>query len=207
MPDISSKSSANFASLKNSWLIGNELLGSIDTQIQAESTVEQKLSAVVTLGGTQSNQELTYSRPQINYGLLETAGFDKDKDWCGSEGTEWVPDHPLGCDFSYACFQHDTDYSTLGMNKVDADKRFLSNMKDEGGVVCSTLATVYYEAVNIFGNGAFDAAQNNAVLDAALQKSEDGAFGGWRDLFTQDSTSVSGSNQHKIDEDEDNDGV
>jgi RHS repeat-associated protein len=52
------------------------------------------------------------------------------RDWCGSRGTEWIPDFIWPYyDFTEPCEIHDKCYETCGKSKAQCDFEFLQNMQ------------------------------------------------------------------------------
>ncbi len=100
-------------------------------------------------------------------------GVTEPKDWCGSEGTERVPDYPFGIDATHACMLHDWCYSTgftyFGNYPADqetCDRIFGSNIYHDcirqGGYTifqCGLVADIYEFAVMWLGNKAFKEAR------------------------------------------------
>ena len=75
----------------------------------------------------------------------------KEQDWCGSEGSAWVPDSPFGIPLAPACEAHDEDYGS-GVPKSDADREFRQRIMqicedDNRGVLCNAVAWIYWGAV------------------------------------------------------------
>ena len=91
----------------------------------------------------------------------------KECDYCGSKGTEWVPDNPAGFDFSQCCKAHDKCYGTCGSTQETCDLDFRTCMQDkcwdyfiDGRTgACMILAAGFYGAVVDFGKPASDAGQ------------------------------------------------
>lgn len=87
------------------------------------------------------------------------------KDWCGSEGTGWVPDGALGVDWSDACKTHDECYGTPGANKTVCDYGLQEDMSlacaaQDGGILCQVIAGLYFHGVRTpQGQEAFERAQ------------------------------------------------
>ena len=87
------------------------------------------------------------------------------KDWCGSKGSEWVPEGALGVDWSGACRAHDECYGAPGANKLLCDYALQEDMsvlcaEQGGGIACHVIAGIYFTAVHYRGQEAFDNAQN-----------------------------------------------
>jgi hypothetical protein len=94
------------------------------------------------------------------------------KDWCGSDGTGWVPDGALGVDWSDACRTHDECYATPGANKYLCDYALQEDMSlacaaQDGGILCEIFAGAYFHGVRVpQGQDAFDRAQEAAKAKA-----------------------------------------
>jgi hypothetical protein len=94
------------------------------------------------------------------------------KDWCGSDGSEWVPDGALGVDWSDACRTHDECYATPGANKFLCDYTLQQDMSlacaaQDGGIPCQILAGIYFHGVRTpQGEEAFERAQAAAGAKA-----------------------------------------
>ena len=85
-------------------------------------------------------------------------------DWCGSTGSEWVPDRGFGVDWSDACKTHDECYSRCGASKLLCDHALgddiaLACAAQGGGIPCFVLANAYNTGVDWFGDEAFQRAQ------------------------------------------------
>lgn len=72
------------------------------------------------------------------------------KDYCGSTGTEWVPDI-----FPQSCQLHDICYEQQIYTQYDCDKQFLNNMIDERGAIFIPIAIIYCIAVIAFGKSSY----------------------------------------------------
>ena len=104
---------------------------------------------------------------------------------CGSAGgIDYVADSFVGgYSFETACNTHDLCYSTLSADKASCDKKFLEDMQK----VCETIpadqrstgttldrndcfanASLYYNAVDIFGDDAYESAQTHAQQCEAI---------------------------------------
>lgn len=87
-------------------------------------------------------------------------------DWCGSQGSEWVPDGI----WAEACRVHDNCYGTPGASKRQCDYELAQNMTQlcsmrtggSGGPGCSSIAVIYFIALEIAGGKAYRAAQRGA---------------------------------------------
>ncbi len=94
------------------------------------------------------------------------------KDWCGSNGTEWVPDGAGGVDWSDACKSHDECYATPGANKNLCDFSLQEDMSlacaaQDGGILCEIFAGAYFHGVRTpLGEAAFKRAQEAAGAKA-----------------------------------------
>jgi len=84
---------------------------------------------------------------------------------CG--GPDIIPDNPTGCDdtsFLGPCNAHDDCYGECGNNKGTCNSNFLDAMLEfctgsNCGLPCFEAARAYYGAVDLGGQGAFDASQ------------------------------------------------
>lgn len=96
-------------------------------------------------------------------------GWNPNDHWngCGPDGYDYlVPDF----EFGEACKQHDIGYSTCNKSKAETDNEFLQNMLAAcSGILnpidraeCIARAHLYYQAVSKGGNGAYQAAQQEA---------------------------------------------
>jgi hypothetical protein len=87
------------------------------------------------------------------------------KDWCGSLGSEWVPEGAFGVNWSEACKTHDECYGTPGAKKFLCDYGLqqdiaLACAAQDGGPLCYLAAGVYFDGVRTArGDEAFDRAQ------------------------------------------------
>lgn len=94
------------------------------------------------------------------------------KDWCGSDGTGWVPDGALGVDWSDACKTHDECYATPGADKFLCDFGLQQDMSlacaaQDGGILCHVIAGIYFHGVRTpQGEAAFERAQAAAGAKA-----------------------------------------
>lgn len=111
--------------------------------------------------------------------LPASAAYTPTANGCGPEGGISVPNYYylIGWfridkfPFVNACNAHDICYGTLGSSRASCDSRFYSNLlaicsanasTSANRVICNGLAWTYYEAVHLFGQSAFDAAQARA---------------------------------------------
>jgi len=90
-----------------------------------------------------------------------------------------IPDCPLGlaC-FTEACSQHDLCYATCGSAQAGCDSRFYLDMRgicennyaedDPQFGRCIAVASVYYRAVDLYGQGPFDLSQ--VAICACLER-------------------------------------
>lgn len=67
-------------------------------------------------------------------------------DYCGSTGTEWVPEI-----FPQACQLHDICYQQQIHSQYKCDITFLNNMVEERGLILLPVAIIYTLAVILFG--------------------------------------------------------
>lgn len=84
---------------------------------------------------------------------------------CGDAKTDHlVPDRVLGNDLTGACYNHDINYSTLGVSKDAADAKFFTDTYNSmgGGITGAIVAGIYYLGVSLGGREAYDNAQAQA---------------------------------------------
>lgn len=94
---------------------------------------------------------------------------DDKANGCGTEKSDkFIPDKPLGFDFTDACNNHDICYSTEGKGKETCDTQFKSDMdqvcENETGIkrgICKTVSSIYHISVKKGGGDAYDNAQEN----------------------------------------------
>lgn len=96
------------------------------------------------------------------------AALAPPKDWCGSKGTEWVPEGLRGTNWADACKTHDECYGTPGANKYLCDFGLQQDISLDcaaqgGGPACQLVAGAYYQAVQWFGGTAYENAQAEAA--------------------------------------------
>ena len=83
-------------------------------------------------------------------------------DWCGSTGTEWVPDSTWG----QSCKIHDACYGTQGSSKFQCDFNLgigvalLCAGNGKSFRECAGIGGTYFWGVTIFGIGPYNKAQN-----------------------------------------------
>jgi len=83
-------------------------------------------------------------------------------DWCGSGWNEpLVPDGAFGVDWSDACRQHDACYGACGADKGACDERLNRDISQKCSW-CGPVGSTYETAVDWFGNGAYNSAQEQA---------------------------------------------
>jgi hypothetical protein len=93
------------------------------------------------------------------------AALPPKNDWCGSDGTGWVPDGMLGVDWSDACKTHDDCYAAAGANKFLCDYTLQQDISlacaaQDGGILCDVVAGIYFHGVRApQGEDAFERAQ------------------------------------------------
>lgn len=90
------------------------------------------------------------------------------KDWCGSKGSEWVPEGMGKTNYSDACKTHDECYGTPGANKYLCDFSLQEDIALDcaaqgGGLLCKLAAGVYFEFVHHLGGAAYANAQAEAA--------------------------------------------
>jgi hypothetical protein len=94
------------------------------------------------------------------------------KDWCGSQGSEWVPEGLGKVDWSDACKTHDECYGTPGANKYLCDFGLQQDISLDcaaqgGGIMCQLMAGIYFHGVRTpQGEEAFVRAQAAAKQGA-----------------------------------------
>jgi len=94
------------------------------------------------------------------------------KDWCGSQGSEWVPEGLGKVDWSDACKTHDECYGTPGANKYLCDFGLQQDISLDcaaqgGGIICQLMAGIYFHGVRTpQGEEAFERAQTAAKQGA-----------------------------------------
>ena len=101
--------------------------------------------------------------------------LDATHDYCGSLGSEWVPESdPLGSsNYQHACDIHDTCYGTCGAEKISCDWDLSENMASEcreQGDSCNVAAVSYMAGLNLplaGGQSAFDRNQSDCVCMAS----------------------------------------
>ncbi len=98
-------------------------------------------------------------------GALSSASAEPNG--CGAESglsRYLVPNGISGIyDFTSACNNHDDCYGTAGSSKSACDLQFAIELRDScDGAICSFFAELYAWAVEVFGGGAFNAAQEAA---------------------------------------------
>lgn len=71
-------------------------------------------------------------------------------DYCGSTGTEWVPDL-----FAQSCQLHDICYQQQLYTQEYCDTQFLYHMVEERGIFLIPIALIYFIAVQLFGKKAY----------------------------------------------------
>jgi hypothetical protein len=77
------------------------------------------------------------------------------KDWCGSKGSEWVPDYPFGIDAQVACINHDNCYkdASTPIGKLQCDVMLGCELfydcifQGHESFLCGALANTYALAV------------------------------------------------------------
>ncbi|MFC1736334.1 phospholipase A2, partial [Candidatus Hydrogenedentota bacterium] len=94
------------------------------------------------------------------------------KDYCGSDGSEWVPDKPGGFDFRWACKKHDDCYGDCEgqPSKWSCDWQFLKDMLDYCSTEpiwrrddCQAWAIIYFSGVRDFAGSDFERARSSCV--------------------------------------------
>ena len=104
-------------------------------------------------------------------------------DFCGPPGNRWIPDSPLGYDFSAACRNHDFNYSsTSTVTKTQADSIFFQDMLNtcredySNSLTCRAVAGIYYGAVSVFGGAHYQGGGGAENLSDSIDRS--GVVGG-----------------------------
>lgn len=98
-------------------------------------------------------------RPQPSGPLC--AMWNPSKDWCGSKGTEWVPDG----NWSEACWVHDNCYGDSGASKLKCDFQIWQDIngvcrkRGGNGVACSGVGFGYFFGLTAGGWPAYNDAQ------------------------------------------------
>jgi RHS repeat-associated protein len=76
-------------------------------------------------GGNFANGAVSGAFVQMYNEEMHKPRYDPRRDWCGSEGSEKVPDgfktFSGNVDLRYACYTHDNSYGTLGFSQFTAD--------------------------------------------------------------------------------------
>ncbi len=85
-------------------------------------------------------------------------------DYCGSDGSGFVPDGGFGVDWSDACREHDECYAMPDASKDLCDYNLQENMSlacetQNGGILCEITAGLYHQGVHLFGGPAYERAQ------------------------------------------------
>ena len=102
-------------------------------------------------------------------GLQSSIDVEGGADVCGSSsnGSEWVPDEPLGNDFRLACIRHDNCNGNPGASRMQCDYEFYGSMMtscQSNNVstqpFCQIIASGYFRIIQWMGQDAFDSAQN-----------------------------------------------
>jgi hypothetical protein len=97
-------------------------------------------------------------------GLYHDISAKKKQDYCGSKGSEWVPDG----NWSGACKRHDDCYGALGTSKLACDAALARDITIECSgkafipAACASVGILYYFGVRVFGKEPFRSAQSNA---------------------------------------------
>lgn len=78
-------------------------------------------------------------------------------DYCGSIGTEWVPDA-----FPIACNKHDNCYENTMIQKHECDILFVSDMYNENPSLFLVIP-IFFLGVAVFGKKAWLRAQKKSV--------------------------------------------
>lgn len=99
----------------------------------------------------------------IQYFITKVVGIGVTvpEDYCGSKGTEWVPDFPFGIDAQIACYNHDICYKNAPapIDKLHCDislgcALFLDCIfQGNEPFLCGSVANTYASFVILFGWG------------------------------------------------------
>jgi Prokaryotic phospholipase A2 len=81
-------------------------------------------------------------------------------EYCGPQGgwmSNFIPDRPLGFDFTSACAAHDVCYGLAVDTRATCDNVFRQDMYQtcDGNVVCERVADVYAWSVETFGSAHY----------------------------------------------------
>ncbi len=92
----------------------------------------------------------------------------QDRDWCGSDGSGWVPETDAfgSSNFQDACSTHDECYADCGSDQSDCDWNLGHDMQDQclaQGDPCNVAGLTYSAAVSMFGGTAYNNAQADCV--------------------------------------------
>ncbi|MDW5324241.1 phospholipase [Plantactinospora sp. KLBMP9567] len=130
-----------------------------------------RLAVLASLTQTGSDSYAAWDAARQNQALLAAYMFDWSNDGCTG-----APDNPLGFAFELSCIRHDFGYRNykaaqrFAENKDRLDLAFYGDMQrvcatysDALRPPCYGLATVYYEAVRIFGRPNVTAEQLKAA--------------------------------------------
>jgi hypothetical protein len=100
----------------------------------------------------------------VDFAKFAGIGATEPKDWCGSKGSEWVPDYPFGIDASHACMLHDYCYSTFDLpeDRASCDLILGSTIysdclrqSDHTVFQCGIVSEIYWFFVTWAGADAF----------------------------------------------------
>jgi len=79
-------------------------------------------------------------------------------DYCGSTGTEWVPDV-----FPQSCQLHDICYAQKLYTQEYCDTQFFYHMIEERGLLLLPIAIIFFIGVRLYGKKAWLRAQKKSV--------------------------------------------
>jgi hypothetical protein len=105
--------------------------------------------------------------------------FPPSPNGCGPKGGTKFPENFGTWNFGPACNAHDICYGTCGSNKADCDRKFRDNMYKQCDTYyswinpaaidiyhkCRNIAYIYYKAVKLYGQKAFDNAQKENCIE------------------------------------------
>jgi hypothetical protein len=135
-------------------------LGSLAMAVPANAaTTQEKLQVLSSWSQTSAASQTAWLAARNHQSAWSAYGFDWSTDYCSSS-----PDQPLGFDFRLPCARHDfgyRNYDALGQfpaNKARLDSAFYEDLKRVCATystplkqTCNGLASVYYNAVKVFG--------------------------------------------------------
>ncbi|WP_234359239.1 MULTISPECIES: phospholipase [unclassified Plantactinospora] len=154
---------------------------SVGSGVFGTGLAPNRLAVLASLTQTGSDSYATWDAARQNQAILAAYMFDWSNDGCTG-----APDNPLGFAFELSCIRHDFGYRNykaaqrFAENKDRLDLAFYGDMQrvcatysDALRPPCYGLATIYYEAVRIFGRPNVTDAQ----LRAAQEQMPEGTAG------------------------------